>query len=114
MSLVDDELAALIARGTEEGSLELSQIEQLVDSLALPDETVERLLEEIAAAGILVEDDVARPGAGPAAYENGELAWATADSRTSHSPLRPACVRPARAQGTARPVVVRAKSSSKG
>jgi RNA polymerase primary sigma factor len=72
-------LDALLERGQAEGRLELSEVEELAEALALGDDEIAGLLEEIDARGIELRDDSAREGLGPT-YVNGELAAATTDA----------------------------------
>jgi RNA polymerase primary sigma factor len=70
----------LLVRGADNGGLQLSDVELLVEELDLSDQEVEALYDEIDERGIELRDDTGaerRPGP---RYENGELAAATADS----------------------------------
>ena len=82
MSFVDHDprVEEFLDRSRDEPFLQLSEVEQLAEELALDDDGIEALYEEIAARGLSVQDDTGgeRP-AGPS-YANGELAAATADS----------------------------------
>ncbi|HUP33210.1 MAG TPA: sigma-70 family RNA polymerase sigma factor [Gaiellaceae bacterium] len=82
MSTVIDHprIADLLARAQDEGAVPLSEVEQLAEALALGDEEVEALYEEIDTRGIAVRDDTGRERPAGPRYENGELAAATADS----------------------------------
>ncbi|MDH4102642.1 MAG: sigma-70 family RNA polymerase sigma factor [Thermoleophilia bacterium] len=75
------EVADLLARGDEEGCLQLSEVERLAEELDLDDTEIEALFEEIDRRQITLRDDCGRRErpTGPK-YENGELATATADS----------------------------------
>ena len=73
------ELAALVDRGVEEGSLRLSDVERATRELGLSEGELERVYEEIDARNVEVRDDWGRR-APPSSYANGELAAATADS----------------------------------
>ena len=73
------EIEALIAHAEEEeGFLPLSEVEQIAAELD-PDE-VEALYAELEAHGIVIRDDSSREAPPEVAYENGDLATATADS----------------------------------
>ena len=72
-------VAALVEDAAARGSVLLSELEQLTESLALGDEEVAQVYEELDAAGVEVRDDLGRAHVG-ATYVNGELAAATADS----------------------------------
>jgi RNA polymerase primary sigma factor len=74
------EVTQLLARGDEEGSLPLSEVERLVDELDLDEEEVEALYAEIDARRITLRDDAGRERPPGPRYENGELAAATVDS----------------------------------
>jgi RNA polymerase primary sigma factor len=76
---IDERFEALLRAGDEEGCLPLSQVEELVESAELDDESAVALYEAIADRGITVTDDCAR---GPAAdtYVNGHLAEMTSDA----------------------------------
>jgi RNA polymerase primary sigma factor len=73
-------LAEFVAGGAEEGCLQLSEIERLVEVLDLRDEEIEALYREIDERGIALRDDCGREAAPGPRYENGELAGATVDS----------------------------------
>jgi len=77
---VHAEIAALLDRGRERGCLELSEVEELVESLALDDEAVERLHDDIDAHGIRLEDDCGREELPATKVANGDLAAATVES----------------------------------
>ncbi len=74
------EVAHLLARGAEEGCLQLSDVERLTEDLGLGDEEVEALYEEIDERQIALRDDCGRQRPPGPSYENGELAAATVDS----------------------------------
>jgi len=79
---VHEQVTELLARGAEEGCLELSEVERLAKELDLDDEDVEALYQEIDERQIPLHDDSGRdraPAPGPS-YENGELAAATVNS----------------------------------
>jgi RNA polymerase primary sigma factor len=80
LATLPPQIEELLARGTEEGCLPLSEVERLGEELGLGDEELEALYEEIDERQIALRDDcgLARPP-GPR-YENGELTAATVDS----------------------------------
>jgi RNA polymerase primary sigma factor len=74
------ELAALLQRGEETGCIELSEFDELVQSLELPDDEVEALQSQIDAQGIELSDDCGRVAVEPTRYENGDVASMTTDA----------------------------------
>jgi RNA polymerase primary sigma factor len=72
-------IEALLDRGEEQGCVNLSEFHQLVSSLELEDEEVEKLYERLDERGIEVTDDCGRESV-DATYLNGDLAVSTADS----------------------------------
>ncbi|MGH2945423.1 MAG: sigma-70 family RNA polymerase sigma factor [Solirubrobacteraceae bacterium] len=85
MSSASDEafggaLAALMDRGEEHGCLELSEIDELAQSLELGDGDVGSLYEQIAARGIALRDDCGRESAPEAPVDDAALASATTDT----------------------------------
>ncbi len=75
------EIAALIERGEEGGCINLSEFNELTQSLGLEDEDVEDLYERIEASGVDLTDDCARGDAATrVTYTNRELATATTDA----------------------------------
>jgi RNA polymerase primary sigma factor len=74
------EVAALIARGDERGCLNLSEFDELVQSLDLGDEEVDALESHLESHGIDLGDDCGRTGVEPTTFRNGELAAATTDA----------------------------------
>jgi RNA polymerase primary sigma factor len=75
-----DEIAALIELGERHGCLELSEIDQLVQSLALDEEEVEALYQDIEEREIETRDDCGRETVPDSTYLNGDLAVATTDA----------------------------------
>src|SRR5919204_667162 len=53
----EERIGALLERGAEQGSLPLSDIEELVAELDLDEEAVENLYERLDAGGVRVVDD---------------------------------------------------------
>jgi RNA polymerase primary sigma factor len=74
------EVAALIARGEERGCIQLSEFDELVQTLELVDEDVDALETHLEAQGIDMSDDCGRTGVEPTTFRNGELAAATTDA----------------------------------
>jgi len=73
-------VAQLLAHSAEEGYLQLSEVERLVEELELTDDEVEELYEELDERQIRLRDDAGREQPPGPRYENGELATATVDS----------------------------------
>jgi RNA polymerase primary sigma factor len=69
----------MLERGIDEGFLPLSELERLIDGLALDDRDVEWIYEELDRYNVDLRDDTGQPAA-PITYANGDLAAATADS----------------------------------
>jgi RNA polymerase primary sigma factor len=74
------EVAALLARGEERGCINLSEFDELAQSLELVEEDVDALESHVEAQGIDITDDCGRAGVEPTAFRNGELAAATTDA----------------------------------
>ncbi len=74
------EIAAMLERGEERGSVEVSELEELTETLELDEAEVERIYEELEAHGIDVHDDCARSQVAPTRIGNGDLATATVDA----------------------------------
>jgi RNA polymerase primary sigma factor len=77
---MDPQAQALLDRGEEHECLELSEVHDLVDALALEDEDVEALYEEIERRHIELRDDCGRESMRSSTYVNGDLAGATTDA----------------------------------
>jgi RNA polymerase primary sigma factor len=75
-----DQIAALIELGEEQGCVNLSSFNELVHALELPEEEVERLLEQLDERGIEVSDDCGRDEVADTVVVNGDLVTATTDS----------------------------------
>jgi RNA polymerase primary sigma factor len=73
-------LAALIDRGEAHGCLELSEIDELAQSLGLEEGDVGSLYEQIDARGITLKDDCGREQAPEAPVDDAALASATTDT----------------------------------
>src|SRR3990170_4664846 len=76
--MTTESIEALIARGEEQGSLPLSEIELVAGEL--DPEEVEALYAQLNASQIEVRDDYGREKPGEVTYSNGDLASATSDS----------------------------------
>jgi RNA polymerase primary sigma factor len=74
------EVGALIARGENEGCVNLSEFGELVQALELDEEEAEGLQAQIEALGIDISDDCGRSGVDATRYQNGEVASATTDA----------------------------------
>ena len=65
----EPDIAALLARGEESGSVELSAVDEVARLLDLTDDDVEALEEEIATRGIELLDDCGREAVPATSYE---------------------------------------------
>jgi RNA polymerase primary sigma factor len=74
------EVAAMLARGEERGCINLSEFDELVQTLELMDDDVDALESHLEAQGIDIGDDCGRSGVEPTTFRNGELAAATTDA----------------------------------
>jgi RNA polymerase primary sigma factor len=77
---MDAQVQALLDRGEEHACIELSELNDLVDTLELGDDEVEALHREIERRGIDVRDDCGRASAPASTYVNGDLAHSTTDA----------------------------------
>jgi RNA polymerase primary sigma factor len=77
---MDAQLETLLARGEEHGCIELSEVDEVAQTLELEDDDVQALYEEIERRGIDLRDDCGRQDAPDATYVNGDLAHATTDA----------------------------------
>jgi RNA polymerase primary sigma factor len=73
-------IEALISRGEELGSVNLSELSGLTQELDLSDEEAHALADRLEARGIDVTDDCGRDTEQPTSYANGELATMTGDA----------------------------------
>jgi RNA polymerase primary sigma factor len=73
------ELDALLDRGEEAGCVDLSEFNQLTQTLELEDDEIEEVLERIDERGIDLTDDCCREAA-EITYVNGDLAHSTTDA----------------------------------
>jgi RNA polymerase primary sigma factor len=74
------DLGALIARGEETGCINLSELDEQITALDLPDEEVESIHERIDEAGIDLSDDCGRIGVAHTNFRPDELAGTTTDA----------------------------------
>jgi RNA polymerase primary sigma factor len=75
-----EDVLALLDEGERAGCLALSEVESIIESDELDDESVARLYEELDRREIEVTDDRVRDEAPVAGFTNAELAAATSDS----------------------------------
>jgi RNA polymerase primary sigma factor len=78
--ITNEQIQALIARGEEEGCVNLSHLNELVASHELTDDEVARLYEELEERHIELADDCGRASEDDSTYVNGDLAIATTDA----------------------------------
>jgi RNA polymerase primary sigma factor len=78
--MATESIQALIARGEEEGCLNLSAFSEFVQEHELGEEELEALHAELDERGVELTDDCAKARAGDAVYVNGDLANATTDA----------------------------------
>jgi RNA polymerase primary sigma factor len=78
--MAQPELTALFELGEREGCLELSEIAQVVETLELDDEEVEKLYDDLQLRGIELSDDCGRRATRESTYVNGNLAESTTDA----------------------------------
>jgi RNA polymerase primary sigma factor len=71
---------ALLERGEERGCVNLSEFDELVQTLELMDDDVEALEVYLEARGIDLGDDCGRSNVEPTTFRNGEVAAATTDA----------------------------------
>jgi RNA polymerase primary sigma factor len=74
------EVGVLLDRGDEQGCLDFSEVEELIESLRFEDDAVAELYEAIDTRGISVRDDCGREGVAEPLLVNGELAHVTTDA----------------------------------
>jgi len=77
--LAQAQIDALIDRGEENGCLELSEVDQLIQTLELSDEDIESVYERIDERGVDLRDDCGREKR-DSTYVNGDLATSTTDA----------------------------------
>ena len=78
--ITNEQIEALIARGEEEGCVNLSHVNELVAEHELTDDEVARLYEELEERHIELADDCGRASEDDSTYVNGDLAIATTDA----------------------------------
>src|SRR5215203_4336835 len=78
--ITNEQIQALIARGEEEGCVNLSHFNELVAEHELTDEEVSRLYEQLEERHLDVTDDCGRASEDESTYVNGDLATATTDA----------------------------------
>jgi RNA polymerase primary sigma factor len=74
-----DQIAAFVEHGSETGSVEISELNELVDTLHLGDEEVANLYEQLEEHHVDVQDDCGREQP-ESTYINGDLAVVTTDA----------------------------------
>jgi RNA polymerase primary sigma factor len=74
------EVASLVGRGEESGCVNLSELDELAQTLELLDDDIEALEDLLEAKGIDLSDDCGRRAVEPTSFRNGELAAATTDA----------------------------------
>jgi RNA polymerase primary sigma factor len=75
-----DRLSALIDRAEEQGCVNLSQLNELIEELDLGEEDVARVYERLEEHGIELSDDCGHVRDDEPSFVNGELAHATTDA----------------------------------
>jgi RNA polymerase primary sigma factor len=78
--ITNEQIQALIARGEEEGCVNLSHLNELVAEHELTDGETARLYEELEERHIELADDCGRASEDDSTYVNGDLAIATTDA----------------------------------
>jgi RNA polymerase primary sigma factor len=76
----DVRIQELLARGEEDGCIQLSELDELVQELDLGDAESQELHERIERRGIELSDDCGRTGAEATRYLNGDVANTTTDA----------------------------------
>src|SRR6478609_636346 len=74
-----DQITAFVEHGAEAGCVEISQLNELVDTLHLGDEEIANLYEQLEEHHVDVSDDCGREQV-ESTYINGDLAHATTDA----------------------------------
>ena len=70
----------LIARGAEQGCIELSELSEAIEGMDLDEDALTELHQRLAARGIEVTDDCGKPRREPTSYRNGDLAESTSNA----------------------------------
>jgi RNA polymerase primary sigma factor len=78
--ITNEQIQTLIARGEEEGCVNLSHLNELVAEHELTDDEIARLYEELEERHIELADDCGRTNEDDSTYVNGDLAIATTDA----------------------------------
>jgi RNA polymerase primary sigma factor len=78
--ITNEQIQALIARGEEDGCVNLSHLNELVAEHELTDDEIARLYEELEERHIELADDCGRASEDNSTYVNGDLAIATTDA----------------------------------
>jgi RNA polymerase primary sigma factor len=78
--LESERVRALLALGEESGCIELSEVNEVVDALDLPDAALQSLLDEIDGRGFELLDDCGRDVPEQVTYDNEALAGTTTDA----------------------------------
>jgi RNA polymerase primary sigma factor len=78
--ITNEQIQALIARGEEEGCVNLSHLNELVAEHELTDDEIARLYEVLEERHIELADDCGRANEDDSTYVNGDLAIATTDA----------------------------------
>ena len=78
--ITNEQIQTLIARGEEQGCVNLSHLNELVAEHELTDEEIARLYEELEERHIELADDCGRANEDESTYVNGDLAVATTDA----------------------------------
>src|SRR3954451_19228460 len=79
-SPADVAFTTLLARGQDDACVDMSEANDLAESLGLSEEDLHSVYDRLNARGIEVSDDCARAGAGEGSYGNGDLASNTTDA----------------------------------
>ena len=77
---MEAQVQALLDRCEEHACIELSELNDLIDTLELDEDEVEAIHQEIERRGIDVRDDCGRASAPASTYVNGDLAHSTTDA----------------------------------
>jgi RNA polymerase primary sigma factor len=77
---MEPQVEALLSRGEDDGCIELSELDDVAQTVELDDDEVQALYEEIERRGIDLKDDCGRAEAPATTYVNGDLAHATTDA----------------------------------
>ena len=85
--ITNEQIQTLIARGEEEGCVNLSHVNELVAEHELTDDDVARLYEELEERSIDLSDDCGRAREDETTYINGDLATTTYDGWANNTPI---------------------------